>query len=188
MSQDSPKGTSYEGGYLNLGIVAARYNQKYVDRLLENVLKTLHASMVDKLDLQTVRVPGSHEVPYAVGMLAGTGFFDCIIALGVLIAGDTQHHEIIANNTSEAFIRIGLETGVPVINGIIAAETPEQAEARCGEKINRGEEFAFAALEMASLSNQLAEQFGENHEEYNEEKKLRDIFLEEDRDSDQWKS
>ena len=101
--------------------------------------------------LAIVRVPGSHEVPVAVALLARKVKPDCVIALGVLIGGDTNHHEMVGQSVSHALQTLAMETGIPVINGVIVANTRTQAEARTIGKIDRGAEFAQAALEMAEL-------------------------------------
>ena len=81
---------------------------------------------------------------------------DAVIALGVLIGGDTSHHELVGQSVSHALQRVALDTSTPVINGVIVADTRAQAEARCIGKINRGAEFAAAALEMAALKRKLS--------------------------------
>ena len=98
-----------------------------------------------------VRVPGSHEIPWAAQAFAAGGECDCVIALGVLIAGETNHHEMVGQSVSLTLQRVAIETGIPVINGVIVANSTGQAKARCVGKINRGREFAMAALEMAVL-------------------------------------
>ena len=158
MSLDAPEWEIGDVEELSFGIVAARFNRVYADRLLASVMKTLGSAGVDSSRIRTIRVPGSHEVAYGAGILASTGQYDCIVALGVLIGGDTIHHEIVAKSASEALTRIGLETGIPVINGIIVADSAEQAAARCGPEINRGEEFALGAIEMAILSRRMDEE------------------------------
>ena len=154
MSLDKPESFETEGNDQKFAIVASCYNQDLVDQLLDNVLKTLAAAGIKEDALEIIRVPGSHEIPYTISMLAEPRQFDCLIALGVIIAGETDHHEIIAQSTSLAIQQIAIDTQTPVINGIITA-TREQAEARCGGEINRGVEFANAALEMAKVSDQL---------------------------------
>jgi 6,7-dimethyl-8-ribityllumazine synthase len=138
------------------GIVAARFNAVLIDGLLERVQARLRAAGVKSSRIRVVRVPGSHEVPWAVQALARGGRFDCVIGLGVLIAGDTSHHELVGTSVSHALQRVALETRVPVINGVMAVNTRAQAVARCIGKINRGAEFAVAALEMAALRRELA--------------------------------
>ena len=137
------------------GIVASRFNTSLVDGLLERTGRTLRLLNPVAHEFETIRVPGSHEIPWAVKRLAAQGRFDCVIGLGVLIAGETNHHEMVGNSVSAAFQLIAIETGVPVINGVIVANSAAQARARCIGKINRGAEFAHAALEMASLGKQL---------------------------------
>ena len=116
----------------------------------------MRAAGVKEKAIATVRVPGSHEVPWAAAALAARGKHDCVIALGVLIAGDTNHHEMVGDSVSHALQRVALDTRVPAINGVIVANTPAQARARCTGKINRGEEFAAAALEMAALKRRFS--------------------------------
>ncbi len=159
MSTDSPLLEKFrekaEG--LKFGIVAARFNGEFADALLKGVQSTLETAGVSAEDIETIRVPGSHEVPYAVSMLAETEEYDCLIALGVLIGGDTQHHIMVGTNTGLILQKIAVDSEIPVINGIIVAENREQAEVRCTGAINRGKEFAMAALEMAALNVQLSE-------------------------------
>jgi 6,7-dimethyl-8-ribityllumazine synthase len=153
MSLASPKATAISGAAFKIGIVAARFNEALVDGLLARVLATLRAAGVKERNLTVVRVPGSHEVPWAANQLASNR--DCVIALGVLIGGDTNHHEMVGQSVSHALQQIALAAGVPVINGVITTETPAQAKARCIGKINRGAEFARAGLAMAALKGKL---------------------------------
>jgi 6,7-dimethyl-8-ribityllumazine synthase len=90
-------------------------------------------------------------VPWAAQMLARSGRFDCVVALGVLIAGDTNHHDMVGQSVSHALQRVAIETQVPVINGVIVVNSTAQARVRCVGRINRGAEFAEAALAMAAL-------------------------------------
>ncbi len=138
-----------------IGIVAARFNSDLVDGLLGRTAAILEETQPKGTLVTIVRVPGSHEVPWAVRALARRRQFDCLVGLGVLIAGDTNHHEMVGNSVSAAFQAIAIETGIPVINGVMVANTPAQANARCFGKINRGAEFAHAALEMAALKRKL---------------------------------
>jgi len=151
MSLHSPSLAAVDARGLRFGVVAARFNEELVDALLDRTLETLLAAGVREKDLLLVRVPGSHEVPWAAQQLALGGPFHCIIALGLLIAGDTNHHEMVGDSVSHALQDVALGTGVPVINGVIVVNTLAQAKARCAGKINRGGEFARAALEMAAL-------------------------------------
>jgi len=151
MSQSPPKARRIRGAKFRIGVVAARFNEPLVDGLLARMTAGLKAAGTKARKIELLRVPGSHEVPWAVGRLAASRRFDCIVALGVLIGGDTNHHEMVGQSVSHALQHVALDTGIPVINGVIVAATVAQAEARCTGRINRGAEFARAALEMAEL-------------------------------------
>ena len=151
MSLDSPQLRATDGSAFRIGVVAARFNATLVDGLLARVLDQLVAAGVKEGKVQVVRVPGSHEVPWAAHALARKGRLDCVIGLGVLIAGDTNHHEMVGESVSHALQSVAIATGVPVINGVMVVNTLAQAKARCIGKIDRGAEFAAAALEMAAL-------------------------------------
>lgn len=155
MSLDAPRATSVNGSDLRFGLVAARFNETLVDGLRTRARATLAAAGVKDADLAEVRVPGSHEVPWAAQQLAASGRYDCVLALGVLIGGDTNHHEMVGESVSHALQQVALGTGVPVINGVIVTNTLAQARARCVGRIDRGAEFGRAALEMAALRRQL---------------------------------
>lgn len=151
MSVAAPEQRPINGAELRFGIAAARFNEELVDGLLARVLETLRAAGVKETGLAVVRVPGSHEVPWAVHTLATGSQCDCVIGLGVLVAGDTNHHEMVGQSVSSALQTVALDTGTPVINGVIVANSMAQARERCLGRINRGAEFAQAGLEMATL-------------------------------------
>ncbi len=155
MSLAAPQPTVIDGAGFSFGVVAARFNGELVDALLARVLAGLRAAGVAARKIKVVRVPGSHEVPWAVQTLAVHGRRDCVLGLGVLIGGDTSHHEMVGTSVSHALQRVALETRTPVINGVIVANTRAQAEARCRGRIDRGAEFAAAALEMAALKRKI---------------------------------
>lgn len=150
MSFATPSSIPVDGSALRFGIAAARFNEALVDALLAAVVAGLHAAGVREKNIVVVRVPGSHEVPWAVHQLASTRA-DCVIALGVLIGGDTNHHDLVGRSVSQALQHTALGSGVPVINGVIVTDTLAQARARCIGHRARGSEFAHAALEMAAL-------------------------------------
>ena len=156
MSLAVPTSPAVNGAKLRIAIVAARYNEALVDTLLGRVRDGLLAAGVKARRVTLVRVPGSHEVPAAVAMLARPRTVDCVIGLGVLIGGDTRHHELVGQSVSHAFQRVALDSRVPVINGVIVADTAAQARARGAGRINRGAEFAHAAVEMAALKRRFA--------------------------------
>lgn len=151
MSLHAPPAPALNGAPFTVGIVAARYNPALVDALLHTVLERLTAAGVKEKRITVVRVPGSHEVPVAAQWLAGGRKRDCVIALGVLIGGDTNHHAMVGQSVSHALQQVALTSGTPVINGVLLADNLKQAEERCLGAINRGAEFARAALEMAAL-------------------------------------
>lgn len=156
MSLASPKAPVVNGAALRVGIAASRFNETLVDALLARAQATLRAAGVRDSNLTVVRVPGSHEVPWAVQALARSRRCDVVIALGVLIGGDTNHHEMVGQSVSHALQRVALETGTPVINGVMVTNTLAQARVRCAGKINRGAEFAHAALAMAALKKEIS--------------------------------
>lgn len=157
MSLERPEYEEVKTADLHFAIVAARYNKRLVDALCESVNKTLLSAGVLAENIDLVRVPGSNELPYIAAMHAASEGFDCIIALGVVIAGETDHHQIIGSSTAGAFHTIGIQFEVPVINGVLTVEDVRQAEDRASGDINRGEEFAKAAIEMARHKVDLAE-------------------------------
>ena len=157
MSLDVPAQLSIDGAAFKIGVAAARFNSRLTDALLEQVPEQLRAAGVKKKNLHVVRVPGSNELPIAAQLLARRHRLDVVVALGVLIRGDTIHYELIADATTQALQRVALDAGVPVINGVVVAENKKQAEERCLGKINRGGEFASSALEMAALKKSLSQ-------------------------------
>jgi 6,7-dimethyl-8-ribityllumazine synthase len=157
MSLSSPSFQPISGEHFRLGIAAARFNEPLVDALLGRVITGLRAAGVTEENIAVMRVPGSHEIPWAVNAFAVGGECDCVIALGVLIGGDTNHHEMVGESVSHALQRVALESGIPVINGVIVVDSIAQAKARCVGKINRGQEFARAALEMAALKRKFSQ-------------------------------
>lgn len=156
MSLAAPSSTAVNGAAFRVAVVAARYNGELADALLARVLAGLRAAGVKEKNLTVARVPGSHEVPVAAALLANKTGADCVVGLGVLIGGDTKHHEMVGQSVSQALQTLALASGIPVINGVIVADTLAQAKARCVGKIDRGAEFAQAALEMAALKRKFS--------------------------------
>ena len=150
MSNSSPISGSVDGNGMRIAIVAARYNQSLVDSMVSRATDTLKSAGATGQKL--IRVPGSNELPFAVSVLAKSGAFDGIIAIGLVIAGSTNHHNIIGNSCAQALHYISIETQIPIINGITVVENQEQAEERAGGKYNRGREFANAALEIVQFN------------------------------------
>ncbi len=152
MSFDSPSIQQIDGSEMRFAIVAARFNEALVDSLVAHACKTLEAAGAPAPVVE--RTPGSNELPYAASTLAKSGQFDGIIAIGLVIAGATNHHNVIGDSCAIALHQIAIDEQLPIINGITVVENQAQAEERAGEKINRGREFALAALEMVQFSKQ----------------------------------
>lgn len=161
MSLDRPDAPEIDGSDLFFCIVAARYNNELVDALIERTSATLEEAGVRKANIKVMRVPGSNELPYGVYMHALSAQYDCVIALGLVIAGETDHHSVIADSTAQAFHKVSMDTEVPVINGVVTVNSKEQALARTTGEVDRGSEFAKAGLEMAWHKLRLVEMLDE---------------------------
>lgn len=133
-------------------IVVARFNSFVAEKLLEGALDALVRSGADESDIDVVRVPGAFEIPLATKKLAGTQKYDAIICLGAVIRGATPHFDVVVNEASKGTAQVSLESGLPVLFGVLTTETIEQAIERSGTKAgNKGYEVAIAAIEMANL-------------------------------------
>lgn len=137
-------------------LVAARYNEAQVRRLADAALETLRGRGAAEADLEVVWVPGSFELPLACRWAAVSRRFDAILAFGVLIQGETEHFRLVAESATLALQRVALDTGVPVLDGVLAVHDAAQAAARTGGELgNRGAEVALAAVQMARLKRQM---------------------------------
>ena len=137
-------------------ILASRWNPRIVDALVESARATFLANGVLDAAIDVVRVPGAWELPMAARDLAHAGRHAAIVALGCVVRGDTRHYEQVADGTAEGLMRVALDTGVPVANGVLAVELHEDAEKRAGGSHgNKGEEAALVAIEMADLLERL---------------------------------
>lgn len=133
-------------------IVVSRFNSFISDKLLDGALDSLNRSGAQDADIDVVRVPGAFEIPLIAKKLAGSQKYDAVICLGAVIRGATPHFEVVVNEVSKGVAHVGLETGVPVLFGVLTTETIEQAIERSGTKAgNKGSEVAVAAIEMANL-------------------------------------
>jgi 6,7-dimethyl-8-ribityllumazine synthase len=155
MSRHSPPPEQVDASGFKIAIAAARFNGRLVDALLQRVRKGLARAGVKDRGVTVVRVPGSNELPLAARLLADRLRPDAVVALGVLIRGGTIHYELISAAASNGLQDVALSTRVPVINGIIVAENAAQARARCAGRLDRGSEFASAAVSMAALRRSL---------------------------------
>jgi 6,7-dimethyl-8-ribityllumazine synthase len=142
---------------LRVGIVAARFNDFIVDRLLAAAVDTLLRHGAEAADLLTVRVPGAFEIPVAVKRMAGSKRFDAIVALGCVIRGATPHFDYVAGEASRGLAQICLEHEIAFGFGLLTCDTLEQAIERAGSKAgNKGADAALTAIRMASVLRQLA--------------------------------
>ncbi|MBW2522675.1 MAG: 6,7-dimethyl-8-ribityllumazine synthase [Deltaproteobacteria bacterium] len=137
-------------------IVASRFNHFIVDRLVEGAIDALVRHGASPGAITVVRVPGSWELPLATSRVAKAGKVDAIIALGALIRGATVHFDYLAAEVTKGLAQISLQTGVPVVFGVLTTDTIEQAIERAGTKAgNKGFEAALSAVELVSLSDAL---------------------------------
>ncbi len=138
------------------GIVVARFNSFISEKLLEGALDSLTRSGVADADIEVVRVPGAYEIPLIAKKLAASQKYDALICLGAVIRGGTPHFDVVVNEVSKGTAQVSLETGVPVLFGVLTTETIEQAIERAGTKAgNKGGEVAIAAIEMANIVENL---------------------------------
>ena len=138
------------------GIAVARFNSFIVESLVEGAVDTLQRHGVADKDIEIVRVPGAFELPVLVQAMANSGNYDSVIALGAVIRGSTPHFDIVADASAKGLASIALDTGLPIINGILTTDSIEQAIERAGTKAgNKGAEAAVTAIEMTSLLSKL---------------------------------
>jgi 6,7-dimethyl-8-ribityllumazine synthase len=140
------------GEGLKFGIVVARFNDFITNKMLEGAVDALLRHGVTEEDIETTWVPGSFEIPLVAQKLAGTKRYDAVICLGAVIRGGTPHFEYVASEVTKGIAQVALSTGLPVIYGVITADTLEQAIERAGTKQgNEGSKAATTAIEMANL-------------------------------------
>jgi len=143
-------------GNLRIALVASRFNEAVVERLVAGAVDALAAQGADPGSLALVRVPGAFDLPPVVRRIALSRRFDAIVALGAVIRGDTPHFDYVAGECAAGLARIASETGVPVAFGVLTTDTEEQALERAGgAEGNRGADAARAAVELANLMRTL---------------------------------
>jgi 6,7-dimethyl-8-ribityllumazine synthase len=143
---------------LRFGIVASRFNDFIVDRLLDAAVSTLLKHGVAAGDIEVVRVPGAFETPLAIKKLAASRRYQALIALGCVIRGGTPHFEYVAGEASRGVAQVSLDEEIPVGFGILTVDSIEQAIERAGTKGgNKGADAALAAIQMATVLKQLGQ-------------------------------
>src|SRR5689334_6790851 len=151
----------YEGALdargMRLAIVAGRFNDHITTPLLDGALATLREAGLD--DVPVHWVPGAFEIPLVAQRLATTAGHDAVICLGAVIRGDTPHFDYVAGQCAAGIMRVSLDTGVPIVFGVLTTDDLDQALARCGGAVgNKGCESAATAVEMVSLLRQRSEE------------------------------
>ncbi|OPL18160.1 MAG: 6,7-dimethyl-8-ribityllumazine synthase [Candidatus Aegiribacteria sp. MLS_C] len=147
-----------DGEGIRPAIIVSRFNSFITGKLLEGALDCLERHNVDTDDIDVFWVPGAWEIPALALRVADTGLFDCVICLGAVIRGETPHFEYVSAESAKGVAQAAMLTDVPVVYGIVTADTVEQAVDRAGTKSgNRGFDAAMTALEMTALYDHLAD-------------------------------
>ena len=143
---------SHDAAGLRFALLASRFNEEIVRRLSDAAIEVLERRGAEPSAIERFWVPGSFELPLAARWAAGTGRFDAVLAFGAVIQGETEHFRLVADAASSGLLRVAHETGLPVLNGVLAVYDAAQAESRSGGALgNRGAEVALAAVQMARL-------------------------------------
>jgi 6,7-dimethyl-8-ribityllumazine synthase len=138
------------------GIAVSRFNEFLTHKLLDGALDTLTRHGVKPEEVEVVWVPGSFELPQAANKMAKSRKYDAVICLGTVIRGATPHYEYIASEAAKGIAKVGLDTGIPAIFGVITADNLEQAIERAGTKQgNKGADAALSAIEMVNLFDEM---------------------------------
>lgn len=140
---------------MRVGIVASRFNNFIVEKLLEGAVDGLVRHGVEEENIDAAWVPGAFELPIIAERMAESGRYDAIICVGAVIRGSTSHYELVVNETAKGIAQAGLKSGIPVLFGVITTENIEQAIERSGSKAgNKGYDCALGAIEMVNLMRQ----------------------------------
>ena len=140
---------------IKIGIVAARFNEFIVSKLVGGAQDACVRHGVKDEDIDLAWVPGAFEIPLAAQKLAQSGKYDAVICLGAVIRGSTSHYDLVCNEAAKGIAQVNLQTGVPVTFGVVTTENIEQAIARAGSKGgNKGYDCALSAIEMVNLMRQ----------------------------------
>ena len=145
-----------DGLGLRFGLVVARFNNQYTDVLAQEAIRALEVCGVKSKQIELVRVPGAYEVPVLIEKMAAGGKFDALIALGLVVEGETQHAQMIIDTTGASFLETACRHDIPVINEIVGVHTWEQADERCrAGETSRGWYAGLAAVETARVLRQV---------------------------------
>lgn len=137
---------------IRVGIVAARFNEFIVNKLVGGAMDALLRHDVRKEDIDLAWVPGAFEIPLIAKKMAESGKYDAVICLGAVIRGATSHYDLVCNEAAKGIAHVSLDSGVPVLFGVVTTENIEQAIERAGSKAgNKGYDSAMAAIEMVNL-------------------------------------
>ncbi len=141
---------------IKVGIVAARFNEIIVNKLVGGAVDGLVRHDVADDDIDVAWVPGAFEIPLIAKKMAESGKYDAVIALGAVIRGATSHYDLVCNEVAKGVAQISMQTGIPVLFGVVTTDTIEQAVERAGSKAgNKGYECACSAIEMVNLIKEL---------------------------------
>ena len=141
---------------MKVGIVASRFNSFIVQKLLDGAVDGLVRHGVAEEDITAAWVPGAFEIPIVAKQMAESGKYDAVICVGAVIRGSTSHYELVTSEVAKGVAQVSLQTGVPVLFGVITTENIEQAIERAGSKAgNKGYDCALSAIEMVNLRKQL---------------------------------
>lgn len=141
---------------MRVGIVASRFNEIIVNKLLGGAVDGLVRHGVEEELITAAWVPGAFEIPVAAAKMAESKKYDAIICVGAVIRGDTSHYDYVCNEVSKGIAAVGLQAKIPVMFGIVTTENIEQAIARAGSKAgNKGYDCALGAIEMVNLMSQM---------------------------------
>ena len=147
---------NYTGKGIKVGIVAARFNEFITSKLVSGAEDCLVRHEVASDDIEVAWVPGAFEIPLVAQKMAASGKYDAVICLGAVIRGATSHYDYVCNEVSKGVATVGLNSGIPVLFGVVTTENIEQAIERAGTKAgNKGYDCALSAIEMANLTKQL---------------------------------
>lgn len=137
---------------IRVGIVAARFNEFIVNKLVGGAMDALLRHDVREEDIDLAWVPGAFEIPLIAKKMAESGKYDVVICLGAVIRGATSHYDLVCNEAAKGIAHVSLDSGVPVLFGVVTTENIEQAIERAGSKAgNKGYDSAMAAIEMVNL-------------------------------------